>query len=78
MYRSMSVLKKTEYQLKHSRQLLTFQPNLATTRKQSTSSEQLNEDEFRLIYEGPLTRKVRFLKLFSLSTATISVIVLLY
>jgi len=44
-------------------------------RYQCTKTDNIiKPEEFRLIYEGPLGTKIRLLKLFSLSTATVSIV----
>ncbi|XP_057306703.1 transmembrane protein 70, mitochondrial-like [Hydractinia symbiolongicarpus] len=39
----------------------------------ATTEKPVSSDEFRLIYEGPLSQKIKFIKLFSLSTSFLAV-----
>ena len=38
----------------------------------SITEKTFHDNDFRLVYEGPLSKKIKFLKMFSLTTATVS------
>ncbi|XP_004207188.1 uncharacterized protein LOC101237803 [Hydra vulgaris] len=38
------------------------------------SSSQISDSDFRLVYEGPLSKKIKLIKLFSMSTSVLSLI----
>lgn len=40
--------------------------------KVETTTTPLKDEDFRLVYEGPLSKKIKYLKLFSFTTATVS------
>lgn len=55
-----------------------FQSNISKSFQTSCKAFQvettttLTDEDFRLVYEGPLSKKIKFLKLFSFTTASIS------
>ena len=55
-----------------------FKNNIAKSFRTSSKAFQvettipLKDEDFRLVYEGPLSKKIKYLKLFSFTTATVS------
>lgn len=61
------------FERSHRRRTLIYASSMRLcTTKSSSSNISAKEEEFRLVYEGPLTKKIKYLKVFSLSTACLS------